>query len=94
MASTLPESAQKANASTLADALAATSLDSAPTAESKEVAGNHAENGDIPEEGELEDGEIQENAEEDDGKVRTVFDNPENYNVKVSQCRQPPSGIC
>jgi len=85
MAATLPASAQKANANTLADALAASSLSSSPSSEPKELSGNNKENGDIKEEGELEDGEIKEDEEEDDGKVKTVFDNADKFNVKVGR---------
>jgi hypothetical protein len=83
MASTLPANAQKVNASTLADALAATSLSSSPSSEAKEINGNANETDSIKEEGELEDGEIKED-EEDDGTVKTVFDNADKFNVKVS----------
>ncbi len=80
MASTLPPNAEKANANTLADALAATSISSSPSppSEPKELS-NKAED-------DLEDGEIREedeDAEEDDGKVKTVFDSAKRFNVKV-----------
>lgn len=32
----------------------------------------------------LEDGEIREEEEEDDGRVKTVFDDPARFNVKVN----------
>ncbi|KAK1923172.1 putative cap binding protein [Papiliotrema laurentii] len=75
MAATLPAGAEKANANTLADALAATSISSSPSPPAAPK-----ENGNGKEEGELEDGEIRE--EEDDGKVKTVFDDADKFNVK------------
>lgn len=84
MASTLPPAAEKANANTLSEALAATSLSAtpSPSSEPKELNGNDKENKDVKADDELEDGEIRED-EEDDGRVKTVFDDADKFNVKV-----------
>lgn len=72
----LPPNVAAVNEKTLADALAATHITK------EDEASSPAEE----DEGEdLEDGEIREDdEEEDDGKVKTVFDDAERFNVKVS----------
>lgn len=84
--STLPPAADKANANTLSEALAAASISEtpSPSSEPKELNGNDQENPNVTEQGDLEDGEIREEEEEDDGKVKTVFDSTKKFNVKVS----------
>jgi translation initiation factor 4E len=83
--STLPPAAEKANANTLSDALAAASLSDtpSPSSEPKELNGNDADSKDVKDQADLEDGEIREEDEEDDGKVKTVFDSAKKFNVKV-----------
>lgn len=85
MTSTLPPAAEKANANTLSEALAATSLSTpaSPSSDAKELNGD----GDDDKSGELEDGEIREDEEEDDGRVKTVFDDADKFNVKVGSGR-------
>ena len=85
---TLPPAAEKANANTLSDALAAASLSDtpSPSSEPKELSGNDNENKDVKDQADLEDGEIREEDEEDDGRVKTVFDSAKKFNVKVGPC--------
>ena len=83
-----------ANSKTLTDAMAAASISSSPLSsapddlkdeeddEVGELNGGIRMNGDGSDD--LEEGEIREEEEEDDGKEKTVFDDAEKFNLKVS----------
>ena len=66
-ASTLPPAALQASKAALSSALAENEVKTPPA------------NGDVPEEGEIQEVDMQAQAEQ----IRTVFNDPQNFNVKV-----------